>query len=182
MRPDTDTTIALPTRRRPAPGRPADNRATGRTESTRRPTCRTATCGAPRCRAPQHEPEHHEEPTVRLTATAANAPAWCPGSNRARTPITAEAPQVPDDRPATRYRRPGPGEPDEWRPGRMRATAKPGWGGKFASKMRGESGMSTAEYALGTLAAVAFAGVLMDVLTSGAVQSALQSLIERALV
>ncbi|RRR99868.1 DUF4244 domain-containing protein [Glycomyces terrestris] len=64
----------------------------------------------------------------------------------------------------------------------MRATAKPGWGGKFASKMRGESGMSTAEYALGTLAAVAFAGVLMDVLTSGAVQSALQSLIERALV
>ncbi|WP_112136602.1 DUF4244 domain-containing protein [Glycomyces dulcitolivorans] len=63
----------------------------------------------------------------------------------------------------------------------MRASAKPSWGGRFASKMRGESGMSTAEYALGTLAAVAFAGVLMKVLTSGTVQSALQSLIERAL-
>ncbi|WP_425433430.1 DUF4244 domain-containing protein [Glycomyces artemisiae] len=47
--------------------------------------------------------------------------------------------------------------------------------------MRGESGMSTAEYALGTLAAVAFAGILMKVLTSGPVEAALQALIERAL-
>ncbi|WP_211116529.1 DUF4244 domain-containing protein [Glycomyces buryatensis] len=45
----------------------------------------------------------------------------------------------------------------------------------------GESGMSTAEYAVGTLAAVAFAGVLLKVLTSGTVQSALSALIERAL-
>ncbi|MQM28799.1 DUF4244 domain-containing protein [Glycomyces albidus] len=63
----------------------------------------------------------------------------------------------------------------------MRAIAKPSWGGRFASRMRGESGMSTAEYAIGTLAAVAFAGVLLKVLTSGPVQSALQSLVERAL-
>ncbi|MDR7348577.1 hypothetical protein J2S68_000120 [Glycomyces algeriensis] len=41
--------------------------------------------------------------------------------------------------------------------------------------------MSTAEYAVGTLAAVAFAGVLLKVLTSGPVQSALSDLIERAL-
>ncbi|MEU5872302.1 DUF4244 domain-containing protein [Glycomyces sp. NPDC047369] len=63
----------------------------------------------------------------------------------------------------------------------MRGTAKPSWGGKFASRMRGDSGMSTAEYALGTLAAVAFAGILMKVVTSGPVEAALQALIERAL-
>jgi hypothetical protein len=63
----------------------------------------------------------------------------------------------------------------------MQTVVKPSWGGRFASRMRGESGMSTAEYAVGTLAAVAFAGVLLKVLTSGPVQSALTSLIERAL-
>lgn len=63
----------------------------------------------------------------------------------------------------------------------MQGVTKPSWGGKFASKMRGESGMSTAEYAVGTLAAVAFAGALLKVLTSGTVQSALTDLIERAL-
>jgi len=41
--------------------------------------------------------------------------------------------------------------------------------------------MSTAEYAVGTLAAVALAGVLLKVVTSHAVQSALSSLISRAL-
>lgn len=70
---------------------------------------------------------------------------------------------------------------DEWSPGRMQGVTKPSWGGKFASKMRGESGMSTAEYAVGTLAAVAFAGALLKVLTSSTVQGALTDLIERAL-
>ncbi|MEV0896575.1 DUF4244 domain-containing protein [Actinoplanes sp. NPDC049802] len=41
--------------------------------------------------------------------------------------------------------------------------------------------MSTAEYAVATIAAVAFAGVLLKVVTSGAVQSALSALIARAL-
>lgn len=63
----------------------------------------------------------------------------------------------------------------------MQGVTKPSWGGRFAAKMRGDSGMTTAEYAVGTLAAVAFAGVLLKVLTSGPVQSALTSLIERAL-
>ncbi|SDE47267.1 Protein of unknown function [Glycomyces harbinensis] len=63
----------------------------------------------------------------------------------------------------------------------MQGVTKPSWGGKFAAKMRGESGMSTAEYAVGTLAAVAFAGVLLKVVTSGPVQSALTALIEKAL-
>ncbi|MEV6349816.1 DUF4244 domain-containing protein [Actinoplanes sp. NPDC051851] len=41
--------------------------------------------------------------------------------------------------------------------------------------------MSTAEYAVCTLAAVAFAGLMMKVLTSSGVQSALQALILKAL-
>jgi hypothetical protein len=45
----------------------------------------------------------------------------------------------------------------------------------------GDRGMSTAEYAVGTLAAVAFAGVLLKVLTSPSIQSALAAIISRAL-
>ncbi|MFC7529474.1 DUF4244 domain-containing protein [Actinoplanes sp. GCM10030250] len=41
--------------------------------------------------------------------------------------------------------------------------------------------MTTAEYAVGTLAAVAFAGVLFKVVTSAGVQAALSGLIGRAL-
>lgn len=48
-------------------------------------------------------------------------------------------------------------------------------------RLRGDAGMNTAEYAVGTLAAVAFAGILLKVLTSGRVQAALASLIDRAL-
>lgn len=44
-----------------------------------------------------------------------------------------------------------------------------------------DAGMSTAEYAVGTLAAVAFAGVLLKVLTSPSVQSALSAIVMRAL-
>ncbi|MEU8821434.1 DUF4244 domain-containing protein [Actinoplanes sp. NPDC048796] len=52
------------------------------------------------------------------------------------------------------------------------------------ARLRGEAadaGMSTAEYAVGTLAAVAFAGILFKVLTSGNVQAALGAVIDRAL-
>ncbi|MFF7210662.1 DUF4244 domain-containing protein [Streptomyces sp. NPDC008238] len=45
----------------------------------------------------------------------------------------------------------------------------------------GERGMTTAEYAVGTLAACGFAAVLYKVVTSGAVSSALSGLIKRAL-
>ncbi|MDF4254276.1 DUF4244 domain-containing protein [Streptomyces sp. WMMB303] len=45
----------------------------------------------------------------------------------------------------------------------------------------GDEGMSTAEYAMGTLAAVALAAVLYKVVTSGAVSAQLQGLVERAL-
>lgn len=44
-----------------------------------------------------------------------------------------------------------------------------------------DAGMSTAEYAVGTVAAVAFAAVLYKVVRSGAVSSALSAIIEGAL-
>ncbi len=45
----------------------------------------------------------------------------------------------------------------------------------------GESGMTTAEYAVGIVAAVAFAGVLLKVLTSPTVREALTAIVARAL-
>jgi hypothetical protein len=45
----------------------------------------------------------------------------------------------------------------------------------------GDRGMSTAEYAIGTVAAAAFAALLYTVLTGGSVTTGLTSLIERAL-
>jgi hypothetical protein len=44
-----------------------------------------------------------------------------------------------------------------------------------------DDGMSTAEYAVGTVAAVAFAGILLKVVTSPAVHTALMGIIDRAL-
>lgn len=44
-----------------------------------------------------------------------------------------------------------------------------------------DAGMSTAEYAVGTLAAVAFAGVLLKVVTGNNVLAALTAIIIRAL-
>jgi hypothetical protein len=52
---------------------------------------------------------------------------------------------------------------------------------KVLRRLRGDAGMTSAEYAVGTLAAVAFAGILLKVVTSGTVQAALSHLIERAL-
>lgn len=48
-------------------------------------------------------------------------------------------------------------------------------------RLRDERGMTTAEYAIGTLAACAFAAVLYKILTGGAVASALSGLIRRGL-
>lgn len=205
MSANTDTTMALPTRRsrgghsRPAPSRPATQQTACRPESRWKPGCEPGgagprpACGDKRCQAPENEPGTSANPARTVPdreAEGGNAvpearttEPWSPGSNRSRTPITAGPTPVADDRPIPVKRRPSPGSRagDEWSPGRMQGVGKPDWRGRFASKMRGESGMSTAEYAVGTLAAVAFAGVLLKVLTSGPVQSALSSLIERAL-
>ncbi|MEU0302393.1 DUF4244 domain-containing protein [Streptomyces sp. NPDC006175] len=58
------------------------------------------------------------------------------------------------------------------------------WEARFGTRVRardGDRGMTTSEYAVGTIAACAFAAVLYKVVTSGAVLSALQSLIKDAL-
>ncbi|MFE6756562.1 DUF4244 domain-containing protein [Streptomyces sp. NPDC057684] len=63
--------------------------------------------------------------------------------------------------------------------GVMRARA-----GMWVRRMRGarrDAGMVTSEYAMGLIAAVGFAGLLLKVLTSGQVQAALQGIVERAL-
>lgn len=51
----------------------------------------------------------------------------------------------------------------------------------FELNLSDDTGASTAEYSIVTLAAVAFAGLLAAVLSSGAVQGLLEGLIERAL-
>lgn len=51
----------------------------------------------------------------------------------------------------------------------------------FRTLLRGDEGMTTAEYAIGTVAAAAFAGLLYTVLTGDSVTAALTSLVERAL-
>lgn len=45
----------------------------------------------------------------------------------------------------------------------------------------GDAGMSTVEYAIGTIAAAAFAAVLYKVVTGGAITSALTELVQQAL-
>jgi hypothetical protein len=55
---------------------------------------------------------------------------------------------------------------------------------QLLARLRGrlsDAGMTTAEYAVGTVAAVAFAGVLLKVLTSARIESALTAIISRAL-
>lgn len=55
-------------------------------------------------------------------------------------------------------------------------------GRRFAKARKGaEAGMTTAEYAVGTLAACAFAAVLLAVVRSGGVKSALAAVITAAL-
>jgi hypothetical protein len=52
---------------------------------------------------------------------------------------------------------------------------------RLRGRLRGDAGMNTAEYAVGTLAAVAFAGLLYKVVTSDTVRAALAGVIQRAL-
>ncbi|MCZ2817566.1 DUF4244 domain-containing protein [Modestobacter sp. VKM Ac-2984] len=65
----------------------------------------------------------------------------------------------------------------EERPGRRAARARR-WAEAHAAD---EAGMSTAEYAVGTVAACAFAAVLYQVVTGGSVVAALGELVQTAL-
>ncbi|WP_437090145.1 DUF4244 domain-containing protein [Streptomyces hundungensis] len=55
------------------------------------------------------------------------------------------------------------------------------WRLALRRRIRGDAGMSTSEYAVGTLAACAFAAILYKVVTSGGVVTALTQLITKAL-
>ena len=59
----------------------------------------------------------------------------------------------------------------------------PSWLARRLRRCRGaaEAGMSTAEYAVGTIAACGFAAVLYKIVTSGPVRTALTGVIEKAL-
>jgi thiamine monophosphate synthase len=52
---------------------------------------------------------------------------------------------------------------------------------RLAWVVSGDDGMSTAEYAIGTIAAAAFAAVLYTVVKGDSVVSALTSIVQRAL-
>lgn len=56
-----------------------------------------------------------------------------------------------------------------------------GWWKARRAAARGDEGMTTSEYAVGTIAAAAFAAVLYKIVTSGAVSGALESVIGKAL-
>jgi hypothetical protein len=53
--------------------------------------------------------------------------------------------------------------------------------GAIRQELTSDAGMSTAEYAVGTIAACGFAAVLYKIVTSGSVSAEMQQLIERAL-
>lgn len=52
---------------------------------------------------------------------------------------------------------------------------------KLWARLRGDAGASTAEYAVVVVAAAAFGGILLKIVTSPPVQAALTGIIERAL-
>ncbi|MGH3873581.1 MAG: DUF4244 domain-containing protein [Pseudonocardiaceae bacterium] len=52
---------------------------------------------------------------------------------------------------------------------------------RLVQAFRGDTGMSTVEYAIGTIAAAALAAVLYQVVTGGTVTGALTDLVTRAL-
>jgi Protein of unknown function (DUF4244) len=69
-----------------------------------------------------------------------------------------------------------PSDPDRSAPGRIWPARR--WA---AVRATGEAGMSTAEYAVGTVAACAFAAVLYRVVTGGSIVTGLTDLVESAL-
>ena len=73
--------------------------------------------------------------------------------------------------------------PDEPEPGEERAEHRStGLARRWAAvRATGEAGMSTAEYAVGTVAACAFAAVLYRVVTGGSIVTGLTDLVESAL-
>ena len=102
---------------------------------------------------------------------------------RARRPLGSSGALVPANQRRTTMRRPTRTTLRALRTGVMLvrqgdASALPAVLRRLTSK---EEGMATAEYAIGTLAAAAFAGLLLALMRSGSLSGALQSIIEQAL-
>ena len=55
------------------------------------------------------------------------------------------------------------------------------WTARRARRLRPDSGMTTAEYAVGTVAACGFGGILYKILTSDEVVKLLKDILRRAL-
>ena len=94
---------------------------------------------------------------------------------RARRPLGSSGALVPTDQRRTTMRRP---TRTTLRALRTSVLALPTRLRRLVSR---EEGMATAEYAIGTLAAAAFAGLLLALMRSGSLSGALQSIIESAL-
>ena len=60
-------------------------------------------------------------------------------------------------------------------------TARTTWRHRLARLREDDDGMSTAEYAIGTIAAAAFGAILYTVVTGDSIVSALTNIINRAL-
>ncbi|MGY1802785.1 DUF4244 domain-containing protein [Blastococcus sp. SYSU D00922] len=72
--------------------------------------------------------------------------------------------------------------PDVDQPGTVELSPRTSLARRWAAvRAAGEAGMSTAEYAVGTVAACAFAAVLYRVVTGGSIVTGLTELIDSAL-
>ena len=102
---------------------------------------------------------------------------------RARRPLGSGGVLVPTDQRRTTMRRPTRTTLRTLRTSVM--LARPSDASTLPALLRRltskEEGMATAEYAIGTLAAAAFAGLLLALMRSGSLSGALQSIIEQAL-
>ena len=102
---------------------------------------------------------------------------------RARRPLGSGGALVPTDQRRTTMRRPTRTTVRALRTSVM--LARPSDASTLPAVLRRlvskEEGMATAEYAIGTLAAAAFAGLLLALMRSGSLSGALQSIIEQAL-
>lgn len=90
----------------------------------------------------------------------------------------SQEPTAGSSRPGVGSGQPGVGS---GQPGTDRSVPGASRARRLFARLRPDAGMNTAEYAVGTLAAVAFAGLLLKVLTSNSVQAALSAVIARAL-
>lgn len=134
---------------------------------------------------PQREPsvdEHAVDLAALLPRQAGPGRAWEPPSRgvddggRERRPAVDGSGELANDRVAA-----GAAEPDAAGADSVNAAGDDSNGANSDTATDTDAGMSTAEYAIGTVAAAALAAVLYMIVTGDSVTSALTSIIEQAL-